>query len=223
MFLDDEFKAKIWDFWLLLRSWNIYGSSSLTYHPTKFTLELVFEFDCDHLPLIFSPLDPSVKFSSHFGELIVYHIAPHRLVGKINYLTHTRRGLLYSVQHLSQFLQEPRLPHFDAALRVVCHLRLNLGQGLFFTLDRCGSLLAFCDAYWGSWIDSRWSVSGVYIIFGASPISYNSKKQTSISLSSAEVAYHSMRIIVAELTWLNRLLYYLVLPPTLLIFVHFDS
>ncbi|KAF3658527.1 hypothetical protein FXO38_13169 [Capsicum annuum] len=56
-----------------------------------------------------------------------------------------------------------------------------------------------------------------------SPISWKSKKQVSVSLSSAEVEYQSMRRLVAELTWLTRLLSDLSVPPALPIPIRSDS
>lgn len=54
-------------------------------------------------------------------------------------------------------------------------------------------------------------------------MSWKSKKQLSVSLSSAEAEYRSMRRVVAELTWLNRFLLDLGNPPDLPIPVHSDS
>ncbi|XP_019262483.1 PREDICTED: uncharacterized protein LOC109240315 [Nicotiana attenuata] len=66
-------------------------------------------------------------------------------------------------------------------------------------------------------------LSGFFITLGGAPISWKSKKQISISLSSAESEYRSMRRVTAEITWLVRLLADLSAPPTLPVPLHSDS
>ena len=56
--------------------------------------------------------------------------AYRRLVGRLIYLAVTRPDLAYSVHLLTQFMQKPKLAHWNAALRVVRYLKGNPGQGI---------------------------------------------------------------------------------------------
>nr|XP_016442997.1 PREDICTED: uncharacterized mitochondrial protein AtMg00810-like [Nicotiana tabacum] len=158
----------------------------------KFILDLLQEFNSMHLTPLSSPLDPTVRLQAKTGDAIKDPTFFRHLLGKMNYLTHTRPDLSFTVQYLSQYMQDPRQPHLDAALRVLRYLLRDLGLGLFMRFSPLFQLLALCDSDWATCPDSRRSVSGFYISLGYSPISWKSKKQTSIFLSSAEAEYRSM-------------------------------
>lgn len=69
------------------------------------------------------------------------------------------------------------------------------------------TLETYCDADWAACPHTRRSVSGFVILLGGSLISWKFKKQHTVSLSSAEAEYRSLRRITAELSWLSRLLH----------------
>ncbi|XP_016445655.2 secreted RxLR effector protein 161-like [Nicotiana tabacum] len=144
-----------------------------------------------------------------------------RLIGKLNFLQHTRHDISFSIQHLSQFLQHPQVPHMLATLHVLRYLMNDPTQGI--SLSPNMSLMGFFDSDWGSYTISRKSVSGYYITLGGSPISWKSKKQPSISLSSAEDEYRALRKAAAEIAWLIKLLGDLDLPISNLVPVYCDS
>ncbi|XP_019241002.1 PREDICTED: uncharacterized protein LOC109220992 [Nicotiana attenuata] len=188
----------------------------------KFTLELLAEFDCQG-PTVSSPLDSYSKLHAELEPPMEDPILYRCLVGKLNYLTNTRPDVCFAVLCLSQFMQRPSLSLFFASLRVLRYLRSNPGQGILLSSAPSFDLIAFCDADWAACKDSRRSVSGFFITLGGAPISWKSKKQISISLSSAESEYRSMRRVTAEITWLVLLLADLSASPTLPVPLHSDS
>ncbi|XP_039045782.1 secreted RxLR effector protein 161-like [Hibiscus syriacus] len=99
---------------------------------------------------------------------------------------------MYAVQLLSQFMQAPKKIHYEAAMRVVRYIQKNPGEGILFSAKSKPSLVAFCDSDWAACPMSRRSVSGYCVKLGDSLICWISKKQRTISLSSAEAEYRCM-------------------------------
>ena len=109
-----------------------------------------------------------------------------RQVGKLNFLTNTRPDIVFSIQHLSQFLQHSREPHFQAALHVLRYLKGEPSLGILLSKSPTYDLLAYCDAEWATSAHSRRYVSGFVVFFGKILIVWKSKKQAIISLPSIE-------------------------------------
>ena len=100
---------------------------------------------------------------------------------------------------LSQFLSSPKVPHLQAAYRIIKYLKKTLGQGLFLSADSSLQLKAYCDADWVACIDTRKSILGFYVFLGDSLISWKCKKQQVVSRSSAEFEYKAMVTVTSEI------------------------
>ena len=175
-------------------------------HQQKFIRELLSQHDIGDTSHVKSPLPTKLK-ELYSNSNPLSDPTPYRqLVGKLNFLVHTRPDIAFSTQFLSQFNHNPTQSHMDAALHVLKYLKNTIHQSLLFNDSTDFKLEAFCDSDWAACPNTRRSVSGFFITLGGSPISWKSKKQSTVSLSSAEAEYRSMRRLCSELAWLNRLL-----------------
>ena len=113
---------------------------------------------------------------------MVDQTAYQKIIGKLLYLNMTRPDISFSTQTLSQFLQQPKRSHLDAALTVIRYLKNQPGQGLLLASDSEGQVTAFCDADWASCALTRKSVTGYMVKIGKSLISWKVKKQTTVSM-----------------------------------------
>ena len=133
--------------------------------------------------------------------VIFFQILKRTLVGKLNYLTNTRPALSYTVQTLSQYMHAPRTSHWSALQHTLRYLAGTATQGILLKASDKLKLQAFSDADWASCVDTRRSVTGYILLFGNSPITWKSKKQSTVSKSSAEAEYRAMASAAAEVTW----------------------
>jgi len=129
-----------------------------------------------------------------------------RLLGRLIYLGVTRPDLAFSVHVLAQFMQTPRFDHWLAALRLIRYLKSDPGQGILLRADSNFQVTGWCDADWDSCPLTRRSVTGYFVQLGDSPISWKTKKQKTVSLSSAEAEYRAIAKLVQELIWIKIML-----------------
>ncbi|XP_042954676.1 uncharacterized mitochondrial protein AtMg00810-like [Carya illinoinensis] len=147
----------------------------------KYALELISDSGLLAAKSALFPTDTHVKLSKDDGELVDDVLAYRMLIGKLLYLTHTRPDITFAVHHLSQFLDSPRMPHLQAAMRILRYLKSALGQGLLFPTSSKVHIKTFSDSDWASCPDTRRSISGYCIFIGNSLVPWKSKKQHTIS------------------------------------------
>jgi hypothetical protein len=140
----------------------------------------------------------------------------------------------FAVNQLARFLSGPREIHWKAMKRVLRYLQGARDLALVFdcsterearsdsasmsgqvsstsgapelTPRECVAVSAYCDADWGGCVDTRRSTTGFVIrVFGCA-VSWMSKKQKTIALSSTEAEYMALSAVIQELQWMHQLL-----------------
>lgn len=96
------------------------------------------------------PMEQQHRLSTDSGPPINNPSEYRCLVGRLIYLTITRPDITYSVHILSQFMQDPRKDHWDAAMRVLRYLKSHPGQGVLLSSTSDLRLQAYCDSDWAS-------------------------------------------------------------------------
>lgn len=82
----------------------------------KYTLELLQDAGVLAAKPFSVPFDPDIKLSIIEGAPLEYQSSFRRLIGRLIYLTNSRPDISFTVQHLSQFMSQPHLPHLQDAI-----------------------------------------------------------------------------------------------------------
>lgn len=127
-------------------------------------------------------------------------------MGSLIYLTNTRPDIVYPVSLVSRFMQEPSSLHYSAAKRILRYLKGTKNHCLKYTKEENNRLTGYTDSDWAGSIDDRKSTSGYVFFLGTKPISWSSRKQKTVALSSAEAEYVSASDAACEAIWLRRIL-----------------
>ena len=103
-------------------------------------------------------------------------------------------------------MRNPGKDHWAGVKRVLRYIRGTVDHGLTFTYSDNFVLHGFSDADWAGCAESRKSTSGYVFFMGNSLISWASKKQSIVALSSTEAEYVALCGAAQETVWLRNLL-----------------
>ena len=135
---------------------------------------------------------------------------PYRsAVGALIYaVTGTRPDLAHSVGVLSRYLATPGKQHWQCVKRVLKYIKGTTDLGLFFdgSLKDALILHGFMDADWANDTADRRSTSAYLFKLCGAPVSWKSKRQPTVSLSTTEAEYMAASLATQEAVWLRQLL-----------------
>src|SRR3984957_7798873 len=133
------------------------------------------------------------------------------IIGALMYAANTTRvDIAHVVGQLSRYAASPCEHHLEASKHVLRYLKGTESLGLVFGINNSTNnsdslttfnLVAYSDANWTGDLENRKSTTGTIIKFNGDVISWLSKKQSTIALSSAEAEYMALSATVCELLW----------------------
>ncbi|KAF7346239.1 Integrase catalytic domain-containing protein [Mycena sanguinolenta] len=163
-----------------------------------------------------TPMDPKVQLTANDCPKSAEDIAKMKnipylhILGAIAYLAvATRPDIAYAVGVLSRFSKNPGWTHWIALKRVLRYLKGTIDQKLTFsgTMGEQGEFFTtYSDADHGGNPDNGRSTSGFVIMMGGGAISWSSRLQSFVTLSTTEAEYVSAVSAGQEIIWLQNLL-----------------
>nr|AAZ28937.1 polyprotein [Phanerochaete chrysosporium RP-78] len=190
---------------------------------TRYLETILERFGMQDCKPVSTPLDPGVKLEPTPEDQTPADVPYAAAIGSLMYAaTGTRPDIAFAVQTLSQFTSRPSATHWTAVKHVFRYLKGTTDVGLTFARRADDDITGYSDADWAQAHDRR-SVSGYAYLLAGGIVSWNSKKQPTVALSTMEAEYIALSHAAKEAVWLRRLLTELGFPPGAPTVLHTDN
>lgn len=187
------------------------SNGSIAIDQSQYLADVLNRFGMSDCNAVSTPLDLNQKISSKMSpssgdEMEAMSNVPYeQAIGSLLFAAQvTRPDICFAVNLLSRYSKNPGHGHWAAVKRIMRYIKGSLNKKLVYY--RVGNSLAgYCDADWASDLDERKSTTGYIFTFQSGAISWSSKRQSTIALSSTEAEFMAMVSAIQECNWLKRL------------------
>ncbi|GJR53402.1 retrovirus-related pol polyprotein from transposon TNT 1-94 [Tanacetum coccineum] len=155
-------------------------------NQSKFALKILKKFGIDSCDPVDTPMVDRLKLDEDPLEIPVDQTRFRSMVGSLVYLTACRPDLVFAVCMCARYQASPTKKHLEALKRVFWYLRRTINWGLWYPKDTAMALTAYADVNHA--------------------VSWSSKKQKSIAISTTKAEYIAMSGCCAQILWMRLLL-----------------
>ncbi|GAU40455.1 hypothetical protein TSUD_141350 [Trifolium subterraneum] len=158
---------------------------------------------------IITPYEPRLQLLKSETEESVDPTQFRSIIGSLRYLCSTRPDLVYNVVIVSRFMENPKISHLAAIKRILRYVKGTLECGIVFQASDIGKeykLVGYTDASWCGDVEDRKSIADFVFMIRDTPISWCSKKQQVVALSSCEAEYIATSMCATQAIWLKNLM-----------------
>jgi hypothetical protein len=175
-------------------------------------------FNMDTCKPTSTPAQPGLKLEKEGVGDPSAAAAPYMsAVGSLLYAsTGTRPDITYAVGAVSRYMANPKQSHWTAVKRIFRYLRGTSSYGITFRgSDRHGPrIFGYSDSDWGGDKDTCRSTTGYVFKLAGAPISWRSKAQPTVAVSSTEAEYMAACDSAREALWLRQVMADLGFPQS---------
>ena len=146
-------------------------------------------------------------------------------VGKLLYLsTRTRPDISFAVSRAARYTSKPTEDHWKAIKHILRYLVGTTKYGLLYSRNTSQiDCVGYSDADWGGDLDDRKSTSGYIFQIAGGPVSWRSRKQSCVALSTSEAEYIALTSAAQEGIWLRQLISEILKKPMKPVTIYEDN
>ena len=185
-------------------------SKILTISQKSYLENILKRFGIQDCKPVSTPLEPGKKYDKLQDDRDPVDVQRYQAaIGSLIYASiASRPDIAEAVGVLSQFMARPGPEHWTGVKRLFHYIKGTLDFGLKYVASNKGdlSLQGYSDADWAGDVSTRKSTSGYVFKLGGATISWKSKRQSVVALSSTEAEYVALSSAAQETVWLRHLL-----------------
>jgi hypothetical protein len=173
---------------------------------TKYIQDILKKFGMKDAKPIKIPMGTNGHLDLDMGGKSVDQKVYRSMIGSLLYLCASRPDILLSVYMCARFQADPKEVHLRAVKRIMRYLVYTPKFGLWYPKGSTFDLIGHSDADWAGCKIDRKSTSRTCQFLGRSLVSWASKKQNSVALSTAEAEYIVAGHCCVQLLWMRQTL-----------------
>jgi len=187
------------------------AARTLRLSQTSYIAKILERFQMSECKPTATPMVQSSKPSSEDSEPLPADVPYRSAIGSLMYLMIcTRPDLGFAVGRLSQHCENPLKCHWNAVKRVYRYVKGTQDMGIVYDAKSADSsdipIIGYSDSDWAGCNDSRKSTEAYVFLLTGGAISWRSKKQSIVALSSCEAEYISACTAAKEAIWLSKVM-----------------
>ncbi|XP_058783545.1 secreted RxLR effector protein 161-like [Vicia villosa] len=128
------------------------------------------------------------------------------MIGSLLYLTSSRPDITFAVNVCARYQADPKTSHINQVKIIFKYINGTSDYIMLYSHGSGSMLVGYCDADWAGSADDRKSTFGGCFFLGNNIISWFSKKQKCVSLSTAEVEHIIVESSCSQLMWMKQML-----------------
>ena len=181
--------------------------SGIFLSQSKYAKNLVKKFGLEFTSSVRTPVSLNVKLTVNLLGKSVDPSLYRRMIGSLLYLTASRPNISYSVRVCARYQANPKESHMTTLKRIIKYVKTTIDFSVWYSKDTNDVLAGYFDTDWAGNADDRKSTLGGCFYVGNSLVSWMSKKQNSIFLSTVEAKYIAVGSCCTQLLWMQKLLH----------------
>jgi hypothetical protein len=173
---------------------------------SKYLKEILKKFGMAESAPVSTPMTTNCKLNKEDESPSVDSTLYRSMVGSLLYLTASRPDIMQAVGMVERFQSSPKESHVMVVKRIFRYLKGTSDFGLWYPRNKGFELISYTDVDWAGSVDEKKSTSGNAFFLGECLVSWSSRKQSSISLSTTEAEYIAVVECCTQILWMIQTL-----------------